>query len=77
MDIGEPDNPVAISELVAHLTQSSGATHSRLDILRINLRRQQLDVNAEEAFASRLQQEYHQAISAMEASLSLQSLQEM
>eukprot|EP00971_Amphidinium_carterae_P130662 2588367-Amphidinium_carterae.1 len=27
MDIGEPDNPVAISELVAHLTQSSGATH--------------------------------------------------
>eukprot|EP00971_Amphidinium_carterae_P141371 2801138-Amphidinium_carterae.1 len=54
--IGEPDNPVAISELVAHLTQSSGATHSRLDVLRLNLRRQQLDVNAEEEFASRLQQ---------------------
>eukprot|EP00971_Amphidinium_carterae_P202760 4023669-Amphidinium_carterae.1 len=26
MDVGEPDNPNAITELVAHLTSSSGAT---------------------------------------------------
>eukprot|EP00971_Amphidinium_carterae_P125810 2492334-Amphidinium_carterae.1 len=64
MDIGdsEPDNPLAITELVAHLTSSSGATLRQVDVIQINMQRQQLDVTTEEQYANRLHLEYNLAI---------------
>eukprot|EP00971_Amphidinium_carterae_P175589 3480530-Amphidinium_carterae.1 len=70
MDVGEPDNPMAISELVEHLTETSTTTLRRVDTLRIKLQRQQLDVTHEEQHATRLHQEYLQAVAAMESTLS-------
>eukprot|EP00971_Amphidinium_carterae_P066283 1312736-Amphidinium_carterae.1 len=69
MDIGEPDNPMAITELVAHLREMSSSTRRQVDVLGINLQKQQLDVTHEEQYASRLHLEYSQAIQAMEAAL--------
>eukprot|EP00971_Amphidinium_carterae_P296563 5891254-Amphidinium_carterae.1 len=82
MDIGEPDNSMAITELVAHLTSSSGATLrqvtvSQVDVMRISRQRQQLDVTAEEQYANRLHLAYNQAIHAMETHMSLQQVQDL
>eukprot|EP00971_Amphidinium_carterae_P187273 3717013-Amphidinium_carterae.1 len=58
MDLGEPDNPMAIAELVDHLTETSTTTLRCVDTLRINLRLQQHDVLHEEQHATLLRQEY-------------------
>eukprot|EP00971_Amphidinium_carterae_P252246 5007843-Amphidinium_carterae.3 len=42
--IGEPDSPMAFAELVTHLTETSANTYHQLDVLRVNLQRQQFDV---------------------------------
>eukprot|EP00971_Amphidinium_carterae_P137971 2734594-Amphidinium_carterae.1 len=57
MDVGEPDNPMAIAELVEHLTETSTTTLRRVYSLQINLQLQQHDVTHEEEHANRLRQE--------------------
>eukprot|EP00971_Amphidinium_carterae_P078722 1557408-Amphidinium_carterae.1 len=68
----EPDNPMAITELVAHLTETSTNTLRQVDVLRINLQRQQFDVTRRSNVLPG-----YQAIHAMECTLSLQSVQDM
>eukprot|EP00971_Amphidinium_carterae_P140702 2788423-Amphidinium_carterae.5 len=74
MDLGEPesllpDNPMAIAELVEHLTETSTTTLRRVDTLRIDLKLQQHDVLHKEQHATLLRQEYLQAVAAMESYL--------
>eukprot|EP00971_Amphidinium_carterae_P058060 1148374-Amphidinium_carterae.1 len=48
MDVGEPGNPMSISELVERLIETSTTTRRQVDVLRVNLQRQQLDATHEE-----------------------------
>eukprot|EP00971_Amphidinium_carterae_P228804 4538876-Amphidinium_carterae.1 len=73
--LGEPDKYMATTQLAAHLTKASNNTRRQVDIMWMNLHRQQLDVNHEEQHATKLHQEYNQAIHAMEANLHLQAMQ--
>eukprot|EP00971_Amphidinium_carterae_P220443 4376131-Amphidinium_carterae.1 len=77
MDVGEPDKPMAIAELVEHVTETSTTTLRRVDSLRISLQFQQHDVTHEEQHANRLHQEHLQAVAAMESTLSLQTNQDL
>eukprot|EP00971_Amphidinium_carterae_P343246 6482895-Amphidinium_carterae.2 len=77
MDVGEPDNPMAITELVEHPMETSTTTRRQVDVMRVNLRRQQLDVTHEEQQAIWLHQEYLQTVAAMESTLSLRANQEL
>eukprot|EP00971_Amphidinium_carterae_P190351 3777869-Amphidinium_carterae.1 len=41
LDLGEPANPTPIAELVAQLTSSSTNAFQQVEILRVNVQRQQ------------------------------------
>eukprot|EP00971_Amphidinium_carterae_P348693 6490629-Amphidinium_carterae.3 len=77
MDVGEPDNPMAIAQFVEHLTETSTTTLRRVDSLRINLQLQQHYITHEVQHANRLRQEYLQAVAAMESTLGLQASQDL
>eukprot|EP00971_Amphidinium_carterae_P017664 348053-Amphidinium_carterae.3 len=65
-----PDNAMGMTELVAQLTETSGNKFRQVDVMRINLQRQQLDVTQEEHRARQLCTEYQHTVLTMEADLS-------
>eukprot|EP00971_Amphidinium_carterae_P223237 4429613-Amphidinium_carterae.1 len=58
MDVAEPANPTPISELVEHLTSSSTNALQQVEILRVNVQRQQMDISQDEVQLTQLHQEY-------------------
>eukprot|EP00971_Amphidinium_carterae_P176134 3491397-Amphidinium_carterae.1 len=61
-----PDSVTGMTELVAQLTETSGNTFRQLDVMMINLQRQQMDVTQEEHRARQLYTEYQQPLLMME-----------
>eukprot|EP00971_Amphidinium_carterae_P079239 1567922-Amphidinium_carterae.1 len=76
MGMGGPDNPVAMTELVAP-HRDLKRCRRQVDVMRMHMQRQPLDANQEEHQPRLLHQEYQASVLAMESSMSLQDFAEM
>eukprot|EP00971_Amphidinium_carterae_P122240 2420488-Amphidinium_carterae.2 len=67
----QPDKAMGVTELAAQLTETS------VDVMRIDLQRQQLDATQKKHRARQLRTEYQHTLLTMEADLNLQAMREL